>query len=48
MMLALWEVIKSVTNLGLRPIRNDGWQCSHRASSVTNLGLRPIRNETVA
>ena len=34
----------SVTNLGLRPIRNEDKVEKAEDVSVTNLGLRPIRN----
>ena len=34
----------SVTNLGLRPIRNSSKHRAMETTSVTNLGLRPIRN----
>ncbi len=34
----------SVTNLGLRPIRNELFHSLSSELSVTNLGLRPIRN----
>ncbi len=40
----LSESIGSVTNLGLRPIRNCCFILARLEASVTNLGLRPIRN----